>query len=325
MFKLVSFAVISLVAAVPPSPTSTPGAGIAISADGLKNAKNVVVPLVFSNLDELKIPSVPIPGYGSFDNLDIHLPMPAESDIQLNLDSASNGLEVFGQNLGMNMTADFVFKKVITVTGSANIKIKNIGLDLELGFDTQADVNNGELAPKLSVVKNSIKINPDDIDVELSGSLVAKIAGIFIPIIKNSIIPGVVTKIEDAITAGIANASSELSIYGTQAVIPFLAGVTIDYAQFNAGPKVTDDKWFAMDINGTFFDQDDITVSQFTPAVFPAYNADGKTAQGYLTDYVLNTMFDAGFRTGNTLNITEIISKFSNLTVTTDDLALVVP
>jgi len=47
--------------------------------------------------------------------------------------------------------------------------------------------------------------------------------------------------------------------------------------------------------------------------------------QSYISDYVLNTAFEAGFQTGNTLDITYLLLKFLNVTVTTDNLGIVVP
>lgn len=47
--------------------------------------------------------------------------------------------------------------------------------------------------------------------------------------------------------------------------------------------------------------------------------------QAYLSDYVLNTMFESGFLTGNTLDITYLLKTYLNVTVTTDNLGLVVP
>lgn len=44
-----------------------------------------------------------------------------------------------------------------------------------------------------------------------------------------------------------------------------------------------------------------------------------------MTDYVLNTAFQSGFATGNTLDITYLLQKYLNLTVTTDNLGVVVP
>jgi len=44
-----------------------------------------------------------------------------------------------------------------------------------------------------------------------------------------------------------------------------------------------------------------------------------------LTDFVLNTAFNAGFLTGNELNITYLIETYLNYTVTTDELGLIIP
>lgn len=46
--------------------------------------------------------------------------------------------------------------------------------------------------------------------------------------------------------------------------------------------------------------------------------------QGYLTDYTLNTAFESGFQTGNTLDITSLLEKL-NVTITTDQLATIIP
>ena len=47
--------------------------------------------------------------------------------------------------------------------------------------------------------------------------------------------------------------------------------------------------------------------------------------QAYISDYVLNTAFEAGFLTGNTLDLTYLLSKYLNVTVTTDNLGVIVP
>jgi len=108
-------------------------------------------------------------------------------------------------------------------------------------------------------------------------------------------------------------------------MIPYLAGVTIDYSQFNNGPQVTADKVLEMTLNGTFFDADKPESSTFTPTVFPVRNPEGKSFQGYMTEYFVNTGLESGFETGNTLNITYLLEKYINLTVTTDNLGVVVP
>ena len=56
----------------------------------------------------------------------------------------------------------------------------------------------------------------------------------------------------------------------------------------------------------------------------PVRNPTGQAAQGYLSEYTLNTLLESGFSTQNTLDITYLLSKL-NVTVTTDNLGVVVP
>lgn len=180
------------------------------------------------------------------------------------------------------------------------------------------------MAPKLTVNALDVSLNPDDIDISLSGSLVSKIANVFIPLIKSSIIPSVIDQAKTAIKTGIeTTVDDDLKLYGNQIEIPYLAGVTFDYAQLGDGPKISDTQ-FNMNLNGTFFDAQDIEVPAFKPASFDSTDLKGKQLDGYFTDYVLNTMFESGFLTGNTLDVTELLSKL-NVTVTTDNLGLVIP
>jgi len=43
-----------------------------------------------------------------------------------------------------------------------------------------------------------VNLDPNDIDITLSGSLVSKIANIFIPLIKSSIIPQIIDQVKAA-------------------------------------------------------------------------------------------------------------------------------
>lgn len=169
-----------------------------MTQEGINNAKNIVAPFVFDNVKDLKIPVVDFDG-GSMKNIDIHIPQPALSDIQMKLDNPQNGLELVANNIATTMTADFTFKYIITVKGTADIKISNMAVDMEFGVGTQPGNPTPELAPKLSVIKTDITINPDDVDIKLSGSLIAKIASVFIPLIKSSVIPTIVSDVQTQI------------------------------------------------------------------------------------------------------------------------------
>jgi hypothetical protein len=89
--------------------------------------------------------------------------------------------------------------------------------------------------------------------------------------------------------------------------------------------QITSDSYFEMAVNGTFFNKNKETASAYTPAAFPVRNPTGKTLQGHLTDYTINTLAEAGLSTGATLDVTAILYKLLNLTVTTDNLGVVIP
>jgi len=80
-----------------------------------------------------------------------------------------------------------------------------------------------------------------------------------------------------------------------------------------------------MDLNGTSYNALKPAPTKWTPYAFDGTDIKGKELGGYASDYVLNTVFEAGFTTGNELDITAILEKYLNLTVTTDEVGIVIP
>lgn len=93
----------------------------------------------------------------------------------------------------------------------------------------------------------------------------------------------------------------------------------------NGGPTITSDKVFTMATDGTFTDLNHHWTKEFEPATITPNDSKGKALQVYLTQYVFNTMFDSGFTTENTLDITYLLTKYLNVSVTTDLMAKVIP
>merc|ERR1712166_199003 len=278
-----------------------PGITVSVSQEGINNAKNVAVPYIFNIIKDIKVPEVTFDG-GFLKNIAIALPQPPINDITLNVDHASNGAELVADGVTAHMTGDFSYTYWITVTGSVDVKVNKMGVDMEIDVSEQKSAQ-GENAPKLKVQKSAITINPDDLDISLSGSLVAKIASVFIPMFKSTIIPLVVEQVQAQIgTMADTTINQDLVVYGSQETIPYLAGVTGDYAQYGAGATMTADKNFEMSVLGYFFNKNVATPSEYT----------------------VNTLLEAGFSTGNTLDITYLLSKL-NVTVTTDNLGVLIP
>jgi len=78
-------------------------------------------------------------------------------------------------------------------------------------------------------------------------------------------------------------------------------------------------------LNGTFYDAQDVQGSKYTPVSFNSYDSQGKAFQFFLTDYVLNTSFESGFLTGNTLDLSALLHKYTGKDITTDYIGLVIP
>lgn len=171
-----------------------------------------------------------------------------------------------------------------------------------------------------------IIVNSDDIDIKLSGSSVAKIASVFIPYLKKTVIPTLLKTVEKEVKTIVNDQiDTDLQEYGSQATIPYLAGVTFDYGQLNEGPVVSADPALLISFNGTFFDSENLKASGYSPVAVDQRDASGKKFQAFLTDYTLNTLFEAGYLTGNTLDITYLLSKFLKVDITVKDIAVLIP
>merc|ERR1712166_966578 len=196
MFKLVTLVATAAAAA------TGPGITVSISKEGLNDAKNVAVPYIFNIIKDIQVPQVNFDG-GFLKNIAIALPQPPISDIELNTDHATNGAELVATGVTAHLTADFSYTYWITVTGSADVKVNKMGVDLEIDISEQAGTPSTELAPKLKVQKSDININSDDLDITLSGSLVAKIAS-----------AQIVTVIDTTV-------NQDLVVYGSEETIPY--------------------------------------------------------------------------------------------------------
>lgn len=227
----------------------------------------------------------------------MQVPQPDLSTISLDLVADHNGLELKAMDNTAHVTSDFTFSYLfITASGKADIKVNKAGVDALVDVSNQAGTPSYDQAPKLTLGELDITINPDDVDIQLSGgSLVTKIANILIPLLKSTVIPQVVSQAKSTVSDLInTTVDQDLQQYGSQAVIPYLAGVTFDYGQMGDGLKISETVAQG-NINGTFFDANKITKWAQGPASFNAHDPKGKQAQGYVTQYMLNTALYSGW------------------------------
>jgi hypothetical protein len=123
----------------------------------------------------------------------------------------------------------------------------------------------------------TVNINPDNVNIKLSGSsAVIKIASIFIPLIKSTILPQIVNQMEDQIKTIVSTTiDTDLADFGTHVTFPDLAGASLDYAQLNGGPRIKN-KVFTMDLNGTFFNAEKPAATKYAPYEFDSSDLKGK-------------------------------------------------
>jgi hypothetical protein len=236
------FAAVAVLATV--QAAQGPGFAVSLTEAGANKGKNVLMPLLFQHLQNVSVPDISFDG-GSMKNILVQLPQPALDAVDIKFDGANNGGELVCSKATAHATADFHFEYLfLKVNGKADIKINKAALDVELDAGTQPGTPAPELAPMAKVQKMQITVNPEDIDIELTGGLVAKIAGVLIPLLKKEVIPSIITQVTKTATDLINDTLDDaLKLYGTQEEIPFLAGVTADYAQVG-GPEVTAQKVF---------------------------------------------------------------------------------
>lgn len=177
-----------------------PGIGASVTQTGISTAKTVVAPYLYKFLGNLTVPDVTFDG-GSLTNIKMSVPQPDLSSINLDLVAAENGIELSANDNDAHLTSDFTFKYLfISVSGKADIKVKNAKIDAKLDLSTQQGTPTYDLAPKIEVGAFDLDINSDDVDITLTGGAVSKIANILIPLLKSTVIPQVISTAKSTVT-----------------------------------------------------------------------------------------------------------------------------
>jgi len=209
MYSIAKLALLGLISVKAWTNPTQPGAGVSITKKGANNAKDVFAPYIFAYLKDLEIAEVDFDG-GSLTDLVIKLPQPSLDKIVVNTDYSTQGVELIANGVSATISSNFTYKYWITVSGELAIKINNLGIDMEVDLGIQQVGN--EKAPHLTLEKDTINVNPDDVEITLTGGLVSRIASIFIPFLKSTVIPDLITTIRSTIK-DIVNTDINKDIY----------------------------------------------------------------------------------------------------------------
>lgn len=302
-----------------------PGAGVSLTKKGANNIKDIIAPYIFGLTQDIQVAEVDFDG-GNLTDLVIKLPQPPLEDIGINTEHATNGVELFASGVGVTISSNFKYTYWITVSGEAAIKIQKASVDVEVDLSEQT-TSNGQKAPYLTVQKVNINVNPDNVDITLTGGLASKIAGAFIPYLKSTVIPDVITTLETTIKTGIdTTINADIAEYGTHITIPELGGVTADYAQMETNAQINSASTFEMTVNGTFYNANHTAATVYPdPVAFDVIKAGGRSLQGHLTQYVVNTALEAAYTSDNELNVSTLLYQLLKVNITTTSFKDVLP
>ena len=244
MYKILSFAA---------SVAANAGIATSVSQDGLTEAKVIIAPYIFAHLANIEVPEVDFDG-GKLTDIKVTVPQPDLSNIQVNAVADTNSVQLAAQKVKLTAKSGFKYHKgIIGAHGTADIKIDEIGLNVVIDLATQPGTPAPSLAPKLTVNKLDINVDPKHVDIKLHGGLVTKIASIVIPLIKNSVIPGVIKQVQETATTLIdTTLDDDLKLYGSQMTLPG-TDVVVDYGQVDGSPSAKNSVLSLM-FNGTTFE-----------------------------------------------------------------------
>ena len=308
--------------------TANPG-GVALGIDDsvIQNVKKVAVPAIIETINSIKFPEMHN-DQGYIKDLTIHLNIPADYDINVGFDEKDNAVVLDMNHIKGEFKGKFSYwwLYMFPVWGDFTATIKNKGASI----DTTTVVGSQKLKNTKDVLAINMKdfnlsLDSDDIDIELSGTLVADFIDFFVWMFKWIIVPIVVgdinsdvpTALTKAVNEGVASTNGLIDIdlspiIGSKMVLGF------DHS-FTVHPKVSSEQ-LDLYLNGTIFDYNK---GEFVPQ---KGNADLylnphtiRTLQIDLSAYVVDSVLST-LQKDQILNLTltnDLFNGTFNLTTTT--------
>jgi len=90
--------------------------------------------------------------------------------------------------------------------------------------------------------------------------------------------------------------------------------------------QITTQNYFEMAVNGTFYNANHTDSTSYPdPVKFDVRNPAGRSLQGHLTEYTVNTALEAAFSSDNELDVSYILYQLLHINITTTNLGTVLP
>ena len=215
--------------------------------------------------------------HGKIKDVEVLLEEPEDltEDIKFEIDAKNKTIRMNGHHLKAQMRGNFTFTFMsVDFEGQVHANVSDMTVIADSRLRAVPD-ETGRLAPQLDVANLDIAIDPNNIEVRLEGSLVAKIAQMFPDIFKKEVAGKVLESSKQEVLMIVdRDLNKKLYLYGTHQKIPGFRSLFFDYSLLTE-PYV-EGAFIALDHNGTFYDFKNPGLIE-VPVVVPYRDFDGKS------------------------------------------------
>lgn len=282
------------------------GVKLAASQKIILDFQKKYLPLLISKIGQISIPDQSVELDVKIGTLHINLSQIIISITNLLSDDISvqfsepNLVSVFANKISGNGNFNVKFKLgFISETDRVLVDVKRVDAQVTLSLGTiDSSKIPGKLIPTATITKINLNL---DFDFEIHGSLIAKIADLVKGTIKSIINDQLQQNIKGIIVENVNNLIAE-SVEKLPIYIPIgVYDLVVDYSLLSP-PKVIND-YLIFNSNGAIVNlknQESLVNPYVIPDNMPDYDEGGKLAQGFLSDFSINTAF-------RTLHLTKLL------------------
>jgi hypothetical protein len=215
-------------------PSPKPGFTVSTSLHGLNQlTHHFLGPYFFSRSEWFPLPDeFPFSG-GKVKDVEVLLlqPKDLQKDIKFDIDTKNKTIRMNGHRMYAQMRGNFTFTFMyVEFSGQVYSNVSDMTVIADSRLRAVPD-ETGRLAPQLEIVNLEIEIDPNNIQVKLEGSVVAKIAEVFTEIFKNKVAGKVVEASKQEVYRVVdRDVNKKLLIYGTHDEVPGFESLFFDYS-----------------------------------------------------------------------------------------------
>ena len=227
-------------------------------------------------------------------NIKFTIAQPPQDQVVFSFDPAGNAIKLTLSQVTASMSAKAVYRLLFfDLTGTVKVNMKNMTLSATLHLDKYVN-GDGQYGPAADVTYLKISVNDRDVDIKLTGDIIAQFGNLIIQLFKGEIIGLALGEGEKAAKSALNDImTKELRSFPLMVDIPETP-LAIDYS-LGSAPVVLSDH-LELHLDGTILNKDHKDQRPpFEPEALPGYIAGGKSVQFFFSPYTFNSVLYALF------------------------------